>query len=232
MSNRKSPVDIARWPARRPAGPGALEGFLASASTRESPLKQRLRNETRALGAPGRMMLDARGGALLAFLVRLTGARRVLEIGTFTGYSSLCMAEALPADGKLVACDVSQEWTAIARAYWEEAGIASRIELHLRPALETLAALEAAGGEPFDMAFIDADKENYPAYLRRSLGLLRPGGLVAVDNIYWGGAVGDPEINDPETQAIRDCLRQAADDPALDHAVLPVGDGLLLVHKR
>lgn len=216
----------------RSLGPDAVAGFLAAVSIRESGLKLRLRNETRALGAPGRMILGPAQGALLAFLVRLTGARRVLEVGTFTGYSTLCMAEALPPDGRITACDVSEEWTGIGRIYWQEAGVAERIDLQLRPALETLAELQSGGGAPFDLAFIDADKANYPAYLTGALALLRSGGLCIVDNIFWGGAVADPQVSDDETVAIRQTLHMAAEDPALDHTVLAVGDGLLLVHKR
>ncbi|MEQ8346095.1 MAG: class I SAM-dependent methyltransferase [Sneathiellaceae bacterium] len=215
----------------RSLGPDAVAGFLAAVSIRESGLKQRLRNETRALGAAGRMILGPAQGALLAFLVRLTGARRVLEIGTFTGYSTLCMAEALPPEGRILACDVSAEWTAIGRSYWQEAGLSHRIDLRLQPALDTLAELQAGGEGPFDMAFIDADKTNYPAYLTASLALLRSGGLCVVDNILWGGAVADPHVADAETEAIRRTLRIAAEDAALDHTVLTVGDGLLLVRK-
>jgi len=210
----------------------ALAGFVATASIRESPLKQRLRNETRALGGAGRMILGAEQAALLAFLVRLIGAREILEVGTFTGYSTLCMAEALPADGRILACDVSAEWTDIGRSYWAEAGVADRIDLRLQPALQTLEGLQAEGGRLFDMAFVDADKENYPAYLRHCLALLRPGGLLVVDNLFWGGAVADPARDDAATLAIRATLARAADDPALDHAVISAGDGLLLVRKH
>lgn len=209
----------------------ALAGFMATASVRESPLKMRLRNETRALGGAGRMLLAADQAALLAFLVRLTAAKTILEVGTFTGYSTLWMAEALPAEGRILACDVSAEWTAIARRYWEEAGLADRIDLRLAPAAETLSALREEGGQRFDLAFIDADKESYPAYLEHGLALLRPGGLLVVDNLFWGGALADPVRDDKETLAIRATLARAADDPGLEHAIVPAGDGMLLVRK-
>ncbi len=140
----------------------------------------------------------------MAFLIRLIGARRALEIGVFTGYSSLAVASALPDDGRLIACDVSEEWTRIARRYWDEAGVAGKIELRLGPALDTLAALRRDGaGESFDFAFIDADKENNDAYYEACLRLVRPGGLIAVDNTIWGGRVADPAVHDAETAAIR-----------------------------
>mgnify|MGYP001249064860 CR=1 FL=1 len=217
----------------RPDAPGdALAGYLSAVSVREDGLKLRLRNETRALGPQGQMILGAAQGALLGFLVGLTNARQVLEVGTFTGYSTLCMAEALPPGGRILACDVSEEWTAIARGYWQEAGVADRIDLRLGPAGDTLQALppEMAGG--FDMAFVDADKTGYPAYLDACKRLLRPGGLAVFDNMFWGGAVADPSDTGAETAAIRQTLAMAVEDAGLDHSMLAVGDGLLLVRKK
>jgi predicted O-methyltransferase YrrM len=166
-------------------------------------------------------------------LVRLLGARRTLEVGTFTGYSALVVAEALPADGRVVACDVSAEWTAIGRRYWAEAGVADRIDLHLRPAVETLDELLAGGGKgSFDFAFIDADKTSYEAYYERSLALLRHGGLVGIDNTLWSGAVIDVGRNDADTAAIRAINGKIRQDARVDMVLLPVGDGLTLARKK
>ena len=169
----------------------------------------------------------------MAFLIRLTGARRALEIGVFTGYSGLAVASALPEDGKLIACDVSEEWTRIARRYWEEAGLSRKIDLRLGPAAETLAALLREGaGESFDFAFIDADKENNGAYYEACLRLLRPGGLIAVDNTIWGGRVADPAVHDAETEAIRALNLKMRDDARVEAVLLTVGDGVMLARKR
>ena len=179
------------------------------------------------------MQIAPEQGQFMALLARLMGARRALEVGVFTGYSALAVALALPQDGRLVACDVSAEWTAVARRYWAEAGGAHKIALHLAPALETLAALRAGGEEgTYDLAFIDADKVNYGAYYEACLALLRPGGLVLVDNVLWGGAVADPAVQDAETRAIRAFNERLHGDPRVDLAVLPVGDGLTLARKR
>jgi predicted O-methyltransferase YrrM len=169
----------------------------------------------------------------MALLVRLTGARRILEIGTFTGYSALAMALALPADGRIIACDVSEAWTAVARRYWQRAGVVGRIELRLAPALQTLDALIGeGGGGSFDFAFIDADKGRYLDYYERSLILLRPGGLIAVDNTLWGGSVADPAETDADTAAIRAFNAALRDDPRIDLSLVPIGDGLTLARKR
>ena len=169
----------------------------------------------------------------MAMLVRLIGARQALEIGVFTGYSGLSVARALPADGKLVACDVSEEWTGIARRYWKEAGVDDRIELRIAPAIETLDGLIADGRSgSFDFAFIDADKENYDGYYERCLVLLRPGGLVTIDNVLWSGAVIDAADESVDTRAIRALNAKIGTDSRVMPVMLPVGDGLTLAMKR
>jgi len=179
------------------------------------------------------MQIAPEQGALMALLVELTGARRCLEVGTFTGYSSTRIAMALPADGSLVCCDLSQEWTDVARAYWEQAGVAHKIELRLAPALETLDALLAEGqAGTFDFAFLDADKDNYPAYADRMLALLRSGGLLAVDNVFWGGDVANPDVDDSAVRAIRHLNQALADDDRVSVAMVPIADGLTLARKR
>ncbi len=210
-----------------------LYDYLLRVSLRELPVQRRLRDETAALGSAADMQIGPEQGQLMALLVRLMGARAALEVGTFTGYSALAIALALPADGRLVACDVSAEWTAIARRYWAEAGVADRIDLRLAPALETLAALRADSAEgTFDVAFIDADKENYQRYFEDALALLRPGGLVMIDNVLWGGAVADPHKSDPDTDGIRALNEALHDDDRVDLSLLPIGDGLTLARKR
>jgi predicted O-methyltransferase YrrM len=169
----------------------------------------------------------------MALLVELIGARHCIEVGTFTGYSALAVAQALPADGRIVACDVDENTTAVARRYWQEAGVAGRIDLRLAPALQTLDALIAEGGaKTYDFVFIDADKANYDGYYERALTLLRPGGLIAVDNVLWGGAVIDPTQDDADTRAIRALNAKIAADQRVSCSFLPVGDGLMLARKR
>lgn len=210
----------------------AVARYLAEDARRDSALKQRLREETAGL-ARASMLLEADTGELLRLLVRLTGARTAIEIGTFTGYSALNMAEALPPGGRLLCCDVSEEYTAIARRYWKEAGVEDRIELKLAPARETLAALRAGGGDgTFDLAFIDADKSSGQEYYEGCLALLRPGGVIAVDNALWNGRVADPAVTDEETAALRRLNAHVLADPRVDAALLPVGDGLLLAVKH
>lgn len=210
----------------------ALYAYLLEVSLREPDVLRRLREETRAL-PEARMQISPEQGQFMALLVRLMDARRIIEVGTFTGYSALAMAMALPAGGRLVACDVSEAWTAIARRYWEEAGVAGRIELRLAPALDTLDALLAGGDEgAFDLMFIDADKERYADYYERGLRLLRPGGLIAIDNVLWSGRVIDPGRQDPDTQAIRAFNAALHADPRIDLSLLPIGDGLTLARKR
>ncbi len=169
----------------------------------------------------------------MGLLARLMGVRKAIEVGTFTGYSALAVARAMPADGRLVACDVSEAWTGIARRYWREAGVADRIELRLAPALETLDALVAAGeAGTFDFAFIDADKENYDGYYERCLALLRPGGLVMIDNVLWNGSVANPDKTDADTEAIRALNARLRDDRRVSLSLVPIGDGLTLCRKR
>lgn len=209
----------------------AIYRYILDSSLREPPVLARLREET--AGMPrAQMQVSPDQGQFLGLLVRLTGARRIVEIGTFTGYSSTAMALALPADGRITCCDVSEEYTAVARRYWAEAGVASRIELRLAPALETLDAL-IAGGETgrVDMAFIDADKSNYAAYYERVLTLLRPGGLVAVDNVLWSGRPLDPGQTDEDTQAIRAFNAALKEDRRIALSMLSIADGLTLAVK-
>jgi len=179
------------------------------------------------------MQIGPEQGQFMALLVELMGARNALEIGTFTGYSALAVALALPEGGRLVACDISEEWTAVGRRYWEEAGVAHKIDLRLAPALETLDALLTEGrAGAFDFAFIDADKEGYDAYYERSLELVRTGGLIAFDNTLWGGKVVDPTATDVDTEAIRAINTKLAGDERVTLSLLPVGDGLTLARKR
>jgi caffeoyl-CoA O-methyltransferase len=215
---------------RRTVIPPSVDQYVNGFFARETPVQVRLRAETAALPL-GRMQIGADQGALLALLVKLIGARRALEVGTFTGYSALAVASALPPDGKLITCDVSEEWTAIARRYWQEAGLASRIDLRLGPATETLAGLLRAG-ESFDFAFIDADKESYDAYYEACLRLVRTGGLIAIDNVLWSGSVADPSAVDAETEAIRALNRKVRDDGRVEACLVTVGDGVMLTRKR
>jgi len=209
----------------------SLYEYILSVSLREPEVLARLRAET--LQQPMSMMLSApEQGQFLALLAQLIGARKCLEIGVYTGYSTLWVALALPHDGSVLACDVSEKWTAIARRYWEEAGVAERIDLQLAPALETLDRLLAADqAGSFDFAFIDADKENYPYYYERTLQLLRPGGLMLIDNTLWSGAVADTSRQDPETCAIRALNDLVHADDRVQMSLLPVADGLTLARK-
>jgi len=209
-----------------------LYGYFLANSLREPEVLARLRAETAKLPMAN-MQIAPEQGQFMAFLVELMGARRTIEIGTFTGYSALCVALAMPADGRVIACDVSREWTAVARRFWAEAGVADRIELRLAPARETLDALLAGGErESFDFAFIDADKTGYDAYYERVLALLRPGGVVAVDNVLWDGRVADPSQKDPDTQAIRAFNAKLHGDERVTLTLVPIGDGLTLARKR
>jgi len=209
-----------------------LYEYLLSVSLREPPLLKRLRDETDHLKEAG-MQISADQGQFMALLLKLINARRVIEIGTFTGYSALVMALALPNDGRIVCCDKNEEWTSIARRYWAEAGVASKIELRLGDALQSLDALIAEGGESsYDFAFIDADKVNIPAYFEQCLVLLREGGLIAVDNVLWSGNVADPDKQDEDTNAIRQFNLQLKDDDRVDLSLVPIGDGLTLARKK
>jgi predicted O-methyltransferase YrrM len=212
--------------------PESLYEYLKSVSLREPPILQRLREET-AAHPRAVMQISPDQGQFIALLVQLLGARRTLEVGVFTGYSSLAVALALPADGSIVACDVSEEYTAIARRYWKEAGVDHMIDLRLRPALETLRDMLARGEHGrFDFAFIDADKSNYEGYYECSLELLRPGGLIAVDNVLWSGRVADPAENDADTVALRAFNRKLHADARVSLSMLPIADGLTLALKR
>jgi len=179
------------------------------------------------------MQIAPEQGQLMGLLARLVGARQAIEVGVFTGYSSLCVAQALPADGRLVACDVNAEWTAVARRYWAEAGVSDRVELRLAPAIQTLQSLLDNGeAGQFDFAFIDAHKPEYTDYYELILELLRPGGLVAVDNVLWSGRVADPADQTEDTVAIRAFNERLATDDRIDLSVVPIGDGLTLARKR
>jgi predicted O-methyltransferase YrrM len=210
----------------------SLYHYLLDVSLRETSLLKRLRDETQALPM-ARWQVAPEQGQFLALLVKLTGARRLLEVGTFTGYSALCMAAALPDDGSLICCDIAGDYNATARRYWQEAGLAGRIDLRLAPALETLAELERQGqGGQFDLVFIDADKANYPAYLEHALRLLRVGGLAVFDNTLWSGRVLEQNPESADTRAIQALNRALRDDVRVDLSLLPLGDGLTLCRKR
>lgn len=209
-----------------------LYEYLLSVSLRESDLLKRLREETQTLEW-AMMQIAPEQGQFMRLLLELIGARRVIEVGTFTGYSALCMASSLPEDGRLICCDTSKEWTDIARRYWEEAGLAHKIDLRLAPARETLdALLDEGGAGDYDFAFIDADKPAYPEYYERCLSLLRPGGLIAVDNTLWSGAVADPKNREPSTRALRVFNTLLHKDERVSLSLVPIGDGLSLARKR
>jgi predicted O-methyltransferase YrrM len=218
--------------AKRTLLTGALDDYATAHWLRDSELKQRLREETRRLPAAG-MQIAADQGQFMALMARAIGAKRAIEIGVFTGYSALSVAEALPPDGKLIACDVSTEWTSIGRPYWREAGLDHKIDLRIGPALDTLDALlrEGQAGQ-FDMAFIDADKSNYDGYYERCLKLLRKGGLMMFDNVLWGGRVAASDIGSEDTQALRALNRKLHNDDRIDLALVPLGDGITLALKR
>ena len=209
-----------------------LYDYFLAQSLREPKVLAKLRAETARM-PESNMQIAPEQGQFMAFLVELIGARKALEIGTFTGYSALAVALALPPEGRLVACDVNPAWTGIARRYWAEAGVADRIDLRLDPVLATLAALKAEGQQAsFDFAFIDADKANYDAYFEACLGFVRPGGLIAVDNVLWDGRVADPAARDPSTEAIRALNAKLHTDPRVSLSMVPIGDGLTLARRR
>ncbi|GLK89824.1 class I SAM-dependent methyltransferase [Pseudomonas turukhanskensis] len=210
----------------------ALYSYLLDVSLRETPLLKRLREETQALPM-ARWQVAPEQGQFLALLVKLTGAKRLLEIGTFTGYSALCMASALPEDGHLLCCDLPGDYNHIARRYWFQAEVQERIELRLAPALETLGQLEREGcGERFDLIFIDADKANYPVYLEHALALVRQGGVILFDNTLWSGRVLEQSPDTADTRAIQALNRRLKTDQRIDLSLLPIGDGLTLCRKR
>jgi predicted O-methyltransferase YrrM len=212
--------------------PDALYDYILSNSLKEASILTVLREET-AQHKQARMQISPEQGQLLSLLVRLMGAKRILEIGVFTGYSSLTFALALPPDGSLIACDISEEYTNIAKRYWQEAGIQDKIDLRIAPALETLDDLLQSGqAESFDFVFIDADKGNYSHYYDRALQLLRSGGLMAIDNVLWSGRVADAQSTDKIVQTIRHFNEKVAQDDRVQVSLLPMGDGITLALKN
>ncbi|EHC17950.1 class I SAM-dependent methyltransferase [Fischerella thermalis] len=208
-----------------------LYDYLLSVSLREPEILTQLRQET-AQHSMATMQIAPDQGQFLALLVKLIAAKKTLDIGVFTGYSSLVVALALPADGKVIACDIDEEYTAIARRYWQKAGVADKINLHLAPALETLEKLIAVGeAETFDFAFIDADKSNYDNYYELALQLVRPGGLIAIDNVLWSGRVADPQVQDNRTNKIRAFNQKLYQDQRVTLSMLAIADGLTLAMK-
>lgn len=209
-----------------------LYDYLLNHSLREPPVLQKLRQET-AQHPLAAMQIAPEQGQFMALLVRLIGARKTLEVGVFTGYSTLVTALALPPEGCVVACDVSEEYTAIARRYWQQAGVTDKIDLRLAPAAETLAQLLQAGqANSFDFAFIDADKSGYDTYYEQCLQLVRPGGLIAIDNVLWSGHVADPESRDSRTLKIHALNEKLHADERIDLSLVPIADGLTLAYKR
>lgn len=220
MSTRTLPLD------------SKLYDYLLAVSVREPRVLAELREETATLPSAG-MQISPELGQLLRLLVELIGARRCVEVGVFTGYSSLCVALSLPEGGQLVACDVNAEYTEVARRYWQRAGVAERVDLRLAPALSTLDELLASGqAGAFDFAFIDADKGNYGGYYERCLSLLRPGGLLAIDNVLWGGKVADPSDDAASTRSIRALNERLRGDERVSISLVPIGDGVFLARKR
>ena len=212
--------------------PDNVYEYLVAHSVRDNPIKRRLREETAKLPL-GMMQIGADQGQFMGLLAELIGARRALEIGTFTGYSSLCVAEAMGPQGRMICCDISEEFTSIARRYWREAGVADRIDLRLGPGTETLDKLLAAGeAGKFDFAFIDADKTNYDAYYERALKLVRAGGLIAIDNVLWGGDVANPQDKSDDTVAIRRLNDKLTKDDRVTLAMVSIGDGVTLARKH
>ncbi len=212
--------------------PASVNNFVVEVINRETDVQKRLRVETAKMPLH-QMQISADEGAFLAFLIKMTGARQVLEIGTFTGYSALSMAMALPENGTLIACDASKEWTDIAQRYWREARVSHKIELCLGHAMETLNGLLAEGRtECFDLAFIDADKINYDAYYEACLKLVKVGGVIVLDNMLWSGTVADETEQDIQTSTLRMLNLKLRDDPRVDISLLTVADGVMLVRKR
>ena len=206
--------------------------YLLDVSLRESPILAELREVT-AEHPMVAMQISPEQGQFMALLIRLIGARRCLEIGVYTGYISLAVASALPEDGKIIACDVNEQFTAIARRFWDKAGVTAKIDLRLAPAMDTLDELLRDGqGGRFDFAFIDADKTSYEGYYERCLELLRPGGLIAVDNVLWSGSLVDERNQDPDCNALRSLNRKLYSDERVDLSMVPIGDGLTLARKR
>lgn len=209
-----------------------LYSYILSASSRESNLLVELRKETESVEL-SIMQIAPEQGQFMALIVKLLQAKRAIEIGTYTGYSSICVASAMPEDGKLIACDVSKEWTEIAKRYWKQAAVDNKIELRLAPAIETLDnLLKGKQHNSFDFIFIDADKAHYDDYYERSLSLLRPGGLIMIDNVLWNGSVADPSITDVDTKSIRALNEKLKDDERIELSLLPIADGISLVLKK
>jgi len=212
--------------------PPSVSDYLAAHIAGETDLLKRLRAETAKLPM-ARMQIPAEQGTFLSIITQAINARRAIEIGTFTGYSSIAIASALPEDGELICCDTSEEWTGIAKRYWREAKLESRITLKLAPAKQTLDVLIASGESgAFDLAFIDADKTGYDFYYEACLKLLRVNGLLAIDNTLWSGAVADPKDQSPDTQALRDLNDKIRDDVRVDSCLMSIGDGVTLVRKK
>jgi caffeoyl-CoA O-methyltransferase len=210
----------------------SLYEYLLETSLREPLILQQLRQETAGM-SNARMQISPDQGQFMGLLIQLMGAHRALELGVFTGYSALCVALALPPQGQLIACDVSKEYTSIAQRYWQKAGVDHKIQLQLGPALRTLDQLLQEGQTgTFDFAFIDADKQNYDLYYERCLQLLRPGGLICIDNVLWSGRVADPEAQDASTEAIRALNHKIHQDGRVILSLVPIGDGLLLARKQ
>lgn len=205
--------------------------YLLDNSLREKPLFKKLRHVTAKMPMAG-MQISPEQGQFMALLVELIGAKKAIEIGTFTGYSSLSVASAMPDDGHLWCCDVSEEFTSVARSFWKLAKVDKKITLTLAPATETVAKLINKHKGTFDFAFIDADKANYDAYYEGALKLLRTGGLIAIDNVLWGGRVADPKRKDADTKAIRKLNAKIQKDKRVTASLLPIGDGLTLARKR
>jgi predicted O-methyltransferase YrrM len=210
---------------------GRLYDYYKSVAYREPDILRELREETARLGRHAQMQIAAEQGAFMAMLVKLTGARRIVEIGSFTGYSALAMA--LAGEARIIAADVSEEWTAIGRKYWRKAGVAERIELILKPGAEAIRDLLGAGeAGHFDLMFIDADKPSYDVYYEGGLKLLRAGGAILIDNVLWGGDVADPTKTDADTAAIRALNAKIAGDARIDLSMVPICDGLTIARKR
>ena len=210
-----------------------IADYLRSVAVREPDVLVRLREETQGGVRAAIMQITPEQGAFMGMLIRMIGAKKTLEVGVYTGYSSISVALALPDDGRITACDTSEEWTAIARRYWKEAGVDHKIDLILHPAVETLDDLLADGAAgSYDFAFIDADKLNYDNYYERCLPLLRPGGMIGIDNVLWSGRVVDRDDTSEVTGAIRAINRKVYQDDRVDVCMLPIGDGLTLARKR
>ena len=207
-----------------------VHGYLVAHGAPPDAIQSALIEETARLGGISLMQIAPEQGAFMTLFARAIGARRAIEVGTFTGYSALCLARGLPDDGELVCCDVNAEWTAIGRRYWEKAGVAHKIDLRVAPALETLRSLPTS--PPFDLAFIDADKPSYSDYYEEILARLRPGGVILADNVLWMGRVTDPQADDDQTRAIRAFNDRVAADDRVDCVMLPISDGLTLLRKR